>query len=291
MKYVQLLNLLEMVSTSVIGINKIINGAPVQSIDDYPWLAGLQKVEDSAIPICGGTVFDAKHIITAAHCSVGVIPTQFQFVAHRLDVTKPSDEEKGLVFKVKKVIVHPQYDDKNENVPFDIAVWEVELVKGDFSIIKALPKLDDGKASIVGQMATVAGWGDTVDGAGLGSPILREIEVPIRDLATCKKSFPEIQPSSFCAGSLRGGKDSCQGDSGGPLFLKTNPPTLVGVVSYGRECGSSVGVYANIAVLNPWLRETMGINNNTKDNKNNAMQYYSTLTTNILMAIVFGLII
>ena len=42
-----------------------------------------------------------------------------------------------------------------------------------------------------------------------------------------------------------GGLDSCNGDSGGPLFT-SNPFQLIGIVSWGKQCGEWLHVHVVI---------------------------------------------
>lgn len=61
----------------------------------------------------------------------------------------------------------------------------------------------------------------------------------------------------ICAGFIEGGKDACYGDSGGPLTFENGiKPILVGLVSFGRGCGTpnSPGVYARITAARDWIR-------------------------------------
>ena len=52
----------------------------------------------------------------------------------------------------------------------------------------------------------------------------------------------------------------CQGDSGSPLVVVTDSgPVLVGVVSYGWECGDerSPGVYSRVQIFREWILQTI----------------------------------
>ena len=64
----------------------------------------------------------------------------------------------------------------------------------------------------------------------------------------------------MCAGG-NGGADTCKGDSGGPLF-GTDPDSgelvLVGITSWGRECGDG-GVYTRVAKFQDWLCRESGV--------------------------------
>ncbi|KAI8896068.1 trypsin-like cysteine/serine peptidase domain-containing protein [Globomyces pollinis-pini] len=247
--------LCNVLSSPIDSMNKIIRGNLVTSADKYPWLVGLEFGKSGVG--CGGTLIDKENVMTAAHCMADVTPKDLFIVARRLNSLNTIATENSVKFKVNKIIVHPQYDPKAEDIPFDVAILKVSVIEGDFSAIKKLPKLDDGKTSFVNQKLTVAGWGDTRDSSGKGSALLREVDLKIQDRKTCQVAFPNIPESTLCAGELAGGQDTCQGDSGGPLFSNGDVPTVVGIVSYGEKCGQTVGAYSNVTFLLPWISKTM----------------------------------
>lgn len=73
-----------------------------------------------------------------------------------------------------------------------------------------------------------------------------------------QKAFRDgISPTQYCAYDPDGRRDSCQGDSGGPLQLYpkgAKMPKLVGIVSFGIGCGSTLpGIYTRVASYLNWI--------------------------------------
>ena len=96
---------------------------------------------------------------------------------------------------------------------------------------------------------------------------LKQARLPLVPRDTCKRSYRDLLSYGFCvtkrmrcAGYSRGGVDACRGDSGGPLVCHRNTKWyLIGVVSWGAECGSvgRYGVYADVLKLKRWIQETI----------------------------------
>eukprot|EP00966_Prymnesium_polylepis_P103529 2397253-Prymnesium_polylepis.1 len=111
-----------------------------------------------------------------------------------------------------------------------------------------------GTAAAIGDLLTIAGWGDTVAQPVSGdrlpvvtSSVLRSARVPLRSNDNCPYS---LTPNMLCAAYDEGGTDSCQGDSGGPAFvISAGSVVLVGVVSFGAGCAQPgyAGVYARVS--------------------------------------------
>jgi secreted trypsin-like serine protease len=100
---------------------------------------------------------------------------------------------------------------------------------------------------------TTAGWGEI--SARHSDDVLMKVDLMPIPLEQCRQHYTRVNNATICAGSL--GKDTCQGDSGGPLF-RTDPndgsQTLVGIVSYGSECGGEHGgVYMRVAAYLDWI--------------------------------------
>ena len=66
-----------------------------------------------------------------------------------------------------------------------------------------------------------------------------------------------INASQYCANDPETHNDSCQGDSGGPLQffpLNSSIATVVGIVSFGVSCGSTLpSLYTRVAYYLDWI--------------------------------------
>ena len=73
----------------------------------------------------------------------------------------------------------------------------------------------------------------------------------------------------ICAGHSDGKRDACTFDSGGPLICQRCASCsfyLAGVVSFGKSCGETFGVYTRVSHFEPWIRHKTQIatKNNSK---------------------------
>ena len=119
----------------------------------------------------------------------------------------------------------------------------------------------------------MAGWGHTHFNAGIVQDILREVTVELVSREKCNSPVSyngSVHGRAICAGYEAGGRDACQYDSGGPLFCKKAGKGwyVVGQVSWGIECGLpyKYGVYTNMEVLTPWVRNIMNPKNHQSIN-------------------------
>ena len=112
-----------------------------------------------------------------------------------------------------------------------------------------------------GQWATIAGWGATYKFDG--SCILRQARkkiYPNHHSLCLDQSDYVLERDKICAYNPHWNSDACQGDSGSPLVVVTDSgPVLVGVVSYGWECGDerAPGVYSRVQYFRQWILQTI----------------------------------
>ncbi|KAK6185186.1 hypothetical protein SNE40_007474 [Patella caerulea] len=236
--------------SSALNQVRIVGGVDAEKCE-YPWMVRLQ-VGNS---LCGGTIIDETHILTAGHC-IGTNTASDITVfggEHDYNVIDTNEERK----EVAAVDVHPGYVElASGGVENDVAVL---TLKEPFNFDDnpctqpiCLPNAGDGSLLEAGTQCVVAGWGTTSSG-GQTSNVLQEVTVPTYSGQDCASVFTETTPTDsslqLCAGRpVIGGADSCQGDSGGPLFCPVDGKYVqYGVVSYGSGCADAgaAGVYAD----------------------------------------------
>ncbi|KAM7314795.1 transmembrane protease serine 2-like [Ixodes scapularis] len=221
---------------------------------EFPWQVSIQqrKTRDH---FCGGSIIEPDIVVTAAHCVDGNDPWYLLVQAGILDLRNSTDYTQ--LRDVEQIVVHESFeiaDYSNDiallklTVPFDFATSSERI--GTI----CLPAKDRPLKGHV----TVTGWGYTLHD-GLLSPQLRAVSVPVKtstpicDTASLFRYDPTTQ---FCAGSLE--KDACKGDSGGTALQKEGDSSvLVGVISFGENCGVDPGIYVRVTAYTDWIRENI----------------------------------
>ena len=237
---------------------KIVGGKPAAP-GEYPWQVSL-VVSWIANPnqghFCGGTIYNNKWIVTAAHCLVRVRAADVHVVAgtnvlmsgvHRVNAAR--------------IIVHKNYNGGTSDE--DIALIELKspLALGTtMQQIALLEPAEEASVLVKDKVLTVTGWGATAQGAAVVRD-LQEVDVPFVTREVCNDPLSyngKITENMICAGKAAGGVDSCQGDSGGPIVYRPggSAPKLVGVVSWGEGCArpGKYGVYTRVSRYNSWVR-------------------------------------
>jgi secreted trypsin-like serine protease len=222
----------------------------------YPWMTALIYSDYDPVDgqFCGGSLIDPNWVLTAAHCPHGEDPENIEVVLGLLKL----DEKPKERIPVKEIIIHPKYDPDTSD--FDLAL--LRLAKPSKQpTIALIPSGDPDGLAKPGIMATIIGWGALKEG-GPGSRKLMHVDVPIISNAEANKSYGgDVTKNMIAAGFPEGGKDACQGDSGGPFVVRDATLNLVlaGATSWGIGCARKrfPGLYANLAVLGDWVRNTM----------------------------------
>ena len=259
-----------LVLPSAAGADKarIINGDTNAAGLVIPWQVGLVPRKGDEVTtgvFCGGTVRDATHVITAAHCLPNKNADELAVIAGVADRTELGG---GNIFLVKSISTHPSYDDPAQ--ANDVAVITLTSPMPLGGQIRALPVIPAGGNP--GTVAMISGWGDiTLDPQTTESPeVVRYTFINVLADSACGSYGDVFLPANMlCAGYKENGTvyDTCQGDSGGPLARYAGDGTtvslddmdrLIGVVSFGRGCADPEypGIYARLSAADLNARVT-----------------------------------
>ena len=246
------------------------SGAPQERIINHdgegavPWQVALVQVRDGEVGVplfvfCGGTIRDATHIITAAHCVPDSNASDIAVVAGL--VSRSTPEPSAQLRTVRAITADPDWI-PNAGHADDLAVLTLSepLALGAASNFTAVPlPVVNAGSNDAGRWALISGWGNTdPQSDGNTAPErLRYAYIQIYEDILCA-GYDEgfVAPVMLCAGYTSPADvtvDTCQGDSGGPLARWTGNGSefdvLMGVVSFGRGCADPEypGVYTRLA--------------------------------------------
>merc|ERR1711872_494141 len=249
--------------------NKIINGLDAQK-NQYPWLVIIQATSASGGGSCGGTILNARYVLTAAHCmfaDANKNPGHRQpFHASEIKVYVGAHNRNFDMMRldgvqevgVSSYVIHQGYrPHDNSWIRFD----------NDYSILKlmreiVLPTITVSSAclSIPPDVGSViaAGWGKTEQGTR--SDTLKHVVLQTITRSNCESNFQlPITKNMICTTGWDQG--TCSGDSGGPLMAWDGK--VIGVSSWGkvdentRRCLTSYpSVFARVTPeMIEWVKE------------------------------------
>lgn len=131
--------------------DRIINGKDA-AVGRFPHQVSLRQ-SNGGRHFCGGTIINARWILTAAHCSFAPNPLSFVAGTVKLDAG-------GKRYQIQTVVIHPKYDDEDKwNFRHDIALWRTtENIEFDELVQPAILPTEDTAANT---SLTTSGWGRT----------------------------------------------------------------------------------------------------------------------------------
>ncbi len=205
--------------------------------------------------LCGGTVIDQYHILTAAHCIDSLNPATITITAG-LHNKNNNEADTRQVRAVERIFKHQDYNP--------------EAIQNDLTILRLAQPLQFNKyvqpACLPGPDpqpdadVVLIGWGLTKTG---GSPYNELKQTKVKVIGDCSAKYwgPKVDDEKqFCVGDPSTGDSACQGDSGGPMLYQHNGQWVVaGVTSFGYpySCQPSApfmpNVYVRVSAYLPWI--------------------------------------
>jgi hypothetical protein len=247
-----------------------------------PWQAMLWRPErldgrdiaQAQRMLCGGSIIRSGWILTAAHCLIDPsFPDQLIFnrgYRIRLGVYNPLANE-GVSYPITGMYMHPQFN-KN-NFAYDIALVRYDTgqgTRGDDKPPIASIRLDQQNVNlssdVEGRTVYAYGWGWTAATRSQSTDYLQGVRMQLVAPARCTEitGFRRSRlHAALCAGGPNG-EQTCQGDSGGPLvYYGDGRPTIIGVVSAGRKCGTlgEPSRYTRVGKVRSWIDQTIAARN------------------------------
>lgn len=220
---------------------------------EFPFQISMQYFSTH---LCGGSIYNADTVITAAHCCevAGGTTAGFTVAAgkHNLRLTETTQQVRQL----SAIIMHPGYPGAT-GFSDDVCVLKLSAPLEFNAAVGPIPIAPAGHTAT--GLSTVAGWGDLQE-SGTSPDTLRKVDIPIITDEACRAAYGSIpvDDSMICAGG-NGDKDSCQGDSGGPFLAKDRGTGLylAGVVSWGFGCARPgyPGVYAELSHFSDFISQ------------------------------------
>uniref|UniRef100_A0A8C1M030 trypsin n=1 Tax=Cyprinus carpio TaxID=7962 RepID=A0A8C1M030_CYPCA len=177
-------------------------------------------------PWCGGSLINERWVVSAAHCKIPASNLTVHLGEHNVNVEEGTEQRIGA----EKVIPHPDYNDQPFNNDFMLIKLKEPAIFNDFNVFHII-FFTDGNPSV-----------------------LQCLKLPVLSKQQCVRAYgSRITENMFCAGFMKGGKDSCQGDSGGPIVCNGE---LRGVVSWGKGCAEQgyPGVYVEVCRYTAWTK-------------------------------------
>ncbi|GJQ80505.1 hypothetical protein Trydic_g12397 [Trypoxylus dichotomus] len=225
-------------------------GGKVAPFTAYPYMVSLRWYPNEHF--CAGTILNHLWVLTAAHCVVREY-SDTVFAVVGTDMLNFG----GYAVKVRKIIMHPRYNDTGYESN-DIAMIKLRSALKYSATISPVVLGTAVYQSAIN--VTLIGWGETSN-HGPKSNKLRELSTQTISQAACSLYWPYLFTTDLICTKFQSGKGHCKGDSGGPL-IRTNSKTQVGVISlhHSRGCGKMFAdVFGRVSSYVNWIQHIINL--------------------------------
>lgn len=193
---------------------------------------------------CGGTIYNRRWIVTAAHCVESVSPLAFTVVTGAYKLSSGGQE-----YKVEQLVVHPAWS--SWNLSNDIGLIKLSSDIQFSDKVQALPL---SSSYVQTEDAVASGWGtDSYPGSVPDNLQWINLKTITNDECNAAHGGGSVIDTAICTYTTYG-EGMCHGDSGGPLVVRGE---LTGIVSWGRPC--AVGfpdAFTRVFSFKSWIEET-----------------------------------
>jgi hypothetical protein len=222
----------------------VVGGTPI-AIETVPWQVFLAIGSDQG---CGGSVLDATHVLTAAHCVIAAGQTlprpasAFKVFAGFTDIAVATPPAGAQVVDVASVRAHPLYEETTKTD--DVAVLTLaKALNLAGPKIKPIALAPVGGGPAPGTALPFSGYGAQVEGQTPDGKLYGATLTAVAD-DQCRPNVA-VNATAGVQCVAAGNQASCFGDSGGPL---TSGGLQVGVASYAPVggCGRGPSGFADV---------------------------------------------
>ncbi len=228
------------------GARVAVVGGGQDSIEQIPWqvavFAEFEVGGKKASLLCGGSIINTSHIVTAGHCAYNPATGQplpanaFVVLAGASSITVEEIEHGPTVQArfVQGVRIHPDFDyAAGPGTPDDVAVLALAQALNPSSAVGAIALPSSASGLPEGTDGVLSGFGEE-------NPVTEELNGKLYSLGIALEPSRECGGDAeavFLCGSNTGGS-ACNGDSGGSLVRELDGGlTLIGVIDTVQVLG------------------------------------------------------